>query len=65
MNIKCLLITSENRGDHAADVYKVYDILPNETVEGLIKRCGMLWPTESIELKIVDESHIELGSNIV
>lgn len=52
-NIKCLFITSENRGDHTADIYKLYDIKPNETVEELINRIGLTEGSDSIELKIV------------
>lgn len=55
MSIKCLFVTSEYRGDHSADIYKLYDIKPNETIEELIKRVGLKDPSDSIELKIIAE----------
>jgi hypothetical protein len=56
MNIKAIFRTSENRGDHAADVNIVFDINDNETIKDFVVRCGMAWPSETIELKIVKES---------
>ena len=55
-DIKILFITSEYRGDHAADIYKIYNLIPNETVEDLVKRIGLKDPQDSIELKLIDKS---------
>ena len=55
MKIKCLFITSEYRGDHSADVYRLYEIEPDETVEKLVKRIGLKELSDSIELKIIQE----------
>ena len=38
MRISVLLATSEDRGDHAADVRVAHDVRPGETVEELVRR---------------------------
>lgn len=38
MNISILLVTSEFRGDHAADVRIAHEVKPGETVEELVGR---------------------------
>ena len=41
MSIQILLETSENRGDHHADVLIAIEYIEGETIEHLIKRCGL------------------------
>lgn len=53
MDIKVLHITSENRGDHTADIYKLYSLLPDETVVGLVERLKLNDLADSIEIKLV------------
>lgn len=38
MKISVLLATSENRGDHAADLRVAHEVRPGETVEELVRR---------------------------
>ncbi len=56
MKIRALFITSVNRGDHAADVYKVFDVNDNETVENLVNRCGLSFDEDVIEIKLVKDT---------
>lgn len=72
MKIACILRTSENRGDHAADVYKVVEVDSMERVGDLVDRLlgfesykkGVSPPDKfraydhisTIELKVVVES---------
>lgn len=62
MKISVLHRTSENRGDHGADVVVAHDLLPGETVESLVERLMtrkhrglMQGPGDVIELRLVVE----------
>jgi hypothetical protein len=55
LKIAVLHHTSEYRGDHAADVCKVVDLRPGETVEALVQRVMTQRAYfDRIELKIVE-----------
>ena len=66
LKISVLLSTSENRGDHAADIRVAHDVRPGETVEEMVRR--LLFrrrghprgpqpiPSDHIELRVVVES---------
>ena len=65
MRISVLLVTSEDRGDHAADLRVAHDVGPGETVEDLVRRLlfrrrgGARVPepirSDHIELRVVVE----------
>lgn len=38
MKVSVLLRTSEYRGDHSADVFRAYEVKPDETVTALLER---------------------------
>lgn len=59
MKLAILLRTAEYRGDHSADVTRIYDLIPGETVEELARRLFVSNPytkTEHdwIEIRVVD-----------
>lgn len=47
MKLNIIVVTSENRGDHTADVMIPIDVVPGETVEQLIVRAGLNKPNYS------------------
>ena len=60
MNICILEITSEYRGDHAAEVSVAHEYVPEESVENLIMRC-LCGDKEKdhIELRIIKPKGID------
>jgi len=44
MRIIAILVTSDYRGDHSADVELAYEVMPNETVEQLVERLKLKEP---------------------
>lgn len=58
MKISVMLITSDFRGDHAADVFIAHELKPNETVkelvERLIKEDNLGGYSDHIELRVVN-----------
>lgn len=60
MKIQVSLITSDYRGDHAADVVIAQDVKYNETVEQMVNRLLVHGTkaayTDHIEIRVVKES---------
>lgn len=53
MKIAILLRTSENRGDHAADVSIALEQKENETLEQLIDRAGLTCQFDHLEIRLL------------
>lgn len=54
MKLSILKRTSHFRGDHSADVLIAVEVLPGETVEGLMSRVSPEI-TDTVEIRLVDE----------
>lgn len=62
MDFKILFISSEYRGDHSADTFQIFEPVDGETVDGLVKRIGLVNPVDSIQIKIVNTERKDLNS---
>lgn len=58
MKIQIMLHTVDFRGDHAADVCRVVEYKPGETVEQLCERTGLgnnkYAPGENLQIRLVE-----------
>jgi len=54
MKLSVLLKTTEFRGDHAGEITLLYDVLPDETVQQLVKRVD-LRNSDDLIIKLVKE----------
>jgi hypothetical protein len=53
--IKVIFRTDQYRGDHSADVNILFNVKDGETVEQLVNRIGMKNPSDTIEIKLIQE----------
>lgn len=58
MKIQIMLHTADFRGDHAADVWRVVEYSPGESIEELCKRAGLgenkYAKGECLEIRLVE-----------